>query len=172
MSTPSVAFFALVLHVTVSLLTAVGACRYATSAPSTQLSSDGGIITPGTTQLGEAVLAPAPLKALAVPAVAANVQAQNEPTVVRAAPSHFLLAAHSFTLATIQVLSSVSHAVSLRSVSRLTRRCWRDQGVLKGDLSDFKKDALCNAETMTPVGAHFMREHISEPARAPRVFHY
>eukprot|EP00961_Rhodomonas_salina_P044376 596143-Rhodomonas_salina.2 len=61
--------------------------------------------------------------------------------------SHFYLAAHSFTLAAIQ-------------------------GVLKGDLRDVTKDALANAETVTPVGAHFMREHIPIKNRTDRVYNF
>jgi len=72
-------------------------------------------------------------KALAAPV--APVEAKAEPTVVKAGPAHFLLSAHAFTLAVVQ-------------------------GVIKGDLKDVTKDALANAEAITPVGSHYIREHV------------
>jgi len=56
--------------------------------------------------------------------------------VSKAGPSHALLSAHAFTLATFE-------------------------GAVKGDLSGVSRDALVNAEAVTPVGAHYLRQAVA-----------
>jgi len=72
-----------------------------------------------------------PSQALALTVAGAEVPKGT--SVSTATPGHFVLASHALTLAAVQ-------------------------GVIKGDFSKFKEDAVKNAEAMTPVGGFVVRQ--------------